>query len=437
MADRWFVPAAVRASVAGLPRSFWWLWWSTLINRVGTFVFPFLTLYLILDRGYSATTAGLVVSSFGLGSVIGTLIGGECADRYGRRVTIGLSYVGSSVLTIGLGEVSGFGAIALFAALLGAASAAPRPAISAMVVDLVPAEDRQRAFSLNYWAVNIGFSLSTLLAGFLIEVSFAWVFIGDAATTLACGLLAWITLEETRVLGDRGRAIIDVDAAPARTFGRFRVLRDRRFMALTSLTFILWLLFYQAVSTLPVVMKSHGLPPSDYGLVFSLNGVLVVALQLPLGRVLQGRPYGRLMAGAAVLFGGGFGLTAFAGASALYYGFTVIIWTLGEMVYIPTSSAVVAELSPVEMRGRYQGVYGMGTAAASFVAPLGGGLVLDHSGAAMLWGVCAILGLLAAISFIFLGFKGSATRSLSGDAVAGEPRVAGSTDRDSTELIVA
>ena len=76
------------SSLAGLPSGFWWLWSSTLVNRLGTFVYPFLTLYLTATRGYSPATAGLVVSSYGIGSMAGSLLGGELSDRVGRRATL-------------------------------------------------------------------------------------------------------------------------------------------------------------------------------------------------------------------------------------------------------------------------------------------------------------------------------------------------------------
>ncbi|MFD3454766.1 MDR family MFS transporter [Streptomyces sp. NPDC058691] len=413
----------------GLPRGFWWLWSSTLVNRLGTFVYPFLTLYLTLDRGFSATAAGLVVSCFGLGSVAGSLAGGELSDRLGRRATMAGSYVVTAAVTAALAVTTQVAAIAVLTFLFGAGSSAPRPALSAMISDLVGPEDRQRAFSLNYWAVNIGFGLSSVMAGFLVRADFVWIFIGDAATTLACGLMAWLLLPETRPAAkDAGAAPADdAGSAPAGGTAAGRglapALRDGRLLALTAVAFALWTLFHQGVTTLPVAMEAQGLSTRTYGLVISLNGLVVVLLQIPLTRWLRGRRPGRLLAGAALLFAAGFGVTAFAGEAALVYGPGVVVWTVGEMVFAPTSAAAVADMSPSHLRGRYQGVFGFGTAAASFVAPIAGGIVLDRAGGTVLWAGCAAVGLLAGCAFLVLRLGGGpGSRQARPEDDAGRPR---------------
>ncbi|MDX2705341.1 MFS transporter [Streptomyces sp. PA03-6a] len=397
----------------GLPRGFWWLWSSTLVNRLGTFVYPFLTLYLTLDRGFSATAAGLVVSCFGLGSVAGSLVGGELSDRLGRRSTMAGSYVVTAAVTAALAVTTQVAAVVVLTFLFGAGSSAPRPALSAMISDLVGPEDRQRAFSLNYWAVNVGFGLSSAMAGFLVRADFVWIFIGDAVTTLACGLIAWWRLPETRPTTKHASSA--PTAGPAAARGMTLALRDGRLLVLTAVSLALWLLFHQGVTTLPVAMEGQGLSARTYGLVISLNGLVVVLLQIPLTSWLRGRRRGPLLAGAALLFGAGFGVTAFARDVALVYGLGVVIWTVGEMVFAPTSAAVVADMSPPHLRGRYQGVFGFGTAAASFVAPIAGGVVLDLAGGTVLWAGCAAVGLLASCAFVVLRLDGGARRACGKD----------------------
>lgn len=185
-------------SLRGFPSGFWWLWSSTLVNRLGTFVFPFLTLYLTTSRGYSATGAGLVLSVFGVGSAVGALAGGELTDRVGRRVTMVGGQVATAAATAVLGLVAHAAAIAALAFAVGAASSISRPAVSSMIADLVGPADRLRAFAVNYWAINIGFGLSTVTAGFLAQHGYLWLFLGDAATTLACAMIVWVKLAESR-----------------------------------------------------------------------------------------------------------------------------------------------------------------------------------------------------------------------------------------------
>lgn len=140
---------AVRESVSGLPRAFWWLWASTLINRLGAFVATFMALYLTLDRGYSASYAGLVASLHGLGGVVSSVAGGVMTDRLGRRPTMLIAQVSTAVSVAVLGFMEHPVAIAAVAFFVGAASNASRPAVQAMMADIVRPEDRVRAFSLN------------------------------------------------------------------------------------------------------------------------------------------------------------------------------------------------------------------------------------------------------------------------------------------------
>ncbi|PRH76691.1 MFS transporter, partial [Streptomyces solincola] len=189
---------AARESVSGLPRAFWWLWTATLINRLGAFVATFMALYLTLERGYSASYAGLVAALHGLGGVVSSLAGGVLADRLGRRPTLLASQVATALSVALLGFMEHPFAIAAAGFLVGAASNASRPAVQAMMADIVPAEDRVRAFSLNYWAINLGFAVSSAAAGFIAEYSYLAGFLGEAALTLVCAVLVFVKLPESR-----------------------------------------------------------------------------------------------------------------------------------------------------------------------------------------------------------------------------------------------
>lgn len=140
---------SVRSSVSGLPREFWWLWTSTLVNRLGAFVATFMVLYLTIERGYSASYAGLVVSLHGLGGVVSAVGAGVLTDRLGRRPTLLISQSSTAASVALLGFVQHPAAIAAVAFLVGLTSNASRPAVQAMMADIVKPEDRVRAFSLN------------------------------------------------------------------------------------------------------------------------------------------------------------------------------------------------------------------------------------------------------------------------------------------------
>ncbi|HEU4675838.1 MAG TPA: MFS transporter, partial [Motilibacteraceae bacterium] len=187
----------------------------------------------------------------------------------------------------------------------------------------------------------------------------------------------------------------------------------------TGLAFLLALVFMQHLSTLPVAMAADGLTPAQYGTAVAVNGLLIVLLTVPATAWLTRFARSRVLAVAAVLVGGGFALTAVAGSWGAYAG-TVVVWTLGEILNAPVSSAVVADLAPSHARGRYQGVYSFAWGAASFLAPLLGSWVYDGLGGTALWLACGVLGVVAGVGQLLVaparGRRLSAMRALAAEA---------------------
>ncbi|MFI0505721.1 MDR family MFS transporter [Streptomyces albogriseolus] len=388
------VRRALSESVSGLPRAFWWLWTSTLVNRLGAFVATFMALYLTLDRGYSASYAGLVVALHGLGGVISSLGAGVMTDRLGRRPTLLVAQTATALSVALLGFVHDPVSIAAVAFLVGMASSASRPAVQAMMADIVRPEDRIRAFSLNYWAINLGFAISSVGAGFIAEVSYLAGFLIEAAMTLVCAVLVFVKLPESRpeqrAAGPGGT---EEDSVSLGT-----VLRDGRFMGVVGLSFLVALVFQQGYLGLPVAMGEAGFTPADFGMAIAVNGVLIVVLQLPVTRLIEHRDPRRMLVVSSLLAGYGFGLTAFAGSVGVF-ALTVCVWTLAEIVNAPVQTGLVVRLSPVHGRGRYQGVYTSSWAVAALVAPLMSGFVIDRWGAVWLWGTCAVVGTVAGLGY--------------------------------------
>ncbi|WP_457512251.1 MDR family MFS transporter [Streptomyces sp. TE33382] len=388
---------AVRESVSGLPRQFWWLWTSTLVNRLGGFVATFMALYLTLERGYSPAYAGLVASLHGLGGVASSLAAGVMADRFGRRPTLLIAQSSTAASVALLGFMQHPVAIAAVAFLVGMASNASRPAVQAMISDIVRPEDRVRAFSLNYWAVNLGFAISATGAGFIAEYSYLACFLGEAAMTLICAIVIFVKLPESRPV--RAEATAEGPTEPE--VGMRTVLCDARFMSVVGLSFVITLILMQGYVGLPLAMGADGFSSSDFGIAIAVNGVLIVALQIPITRFIEHRDPRRLLILSALLAGYGFGLTAFAGSIAVY-ALTVCVWTLAEIVNAPTQSGLVARLSPLHGRGRYQGMYNLSWSVAALIAPLMSGFVIDRYGSRWLWGMCAALGTLAGLGYWLL-----------------------------------
>ncbi len=409
---------AVTESVSGLPRAFWWLWISTLVNRLGAFVATFMALYLTLGRGYSASYAGLVAALHGLGGVMSSLGAGVMTDRLGRRPTLLIAQASTALSVAVLGFMEHPVAIAGVALLVGMASNASRPAVQAMMADIVRPEDRVRAFSLNYWAINLGFAVSSAGAGFIASYSYRAGFLIEAAMTMVCAIVVFMKLPESRPV----RTAREKAAEPVVGLGT--VLRDGRFMGVVGLSFVVALIFQQGSVGLPVAMGEAGFTPADYGLAIAVNGVLIVALQIPVTRFIEHRDPRRLLVISSVVAGYGFGLTAFAGSVGVF-ALTVCVWTLAEIVNAPTQTGLVVALSPTHGRGRYQGMYTMSWSVAALVAPLMSGFMIDRLGAAWLWAACAVLGMGAALGYWGL-MRGLPRDALGGsDAEAAEASAQG------------
>lgn len=381
--------AEVRATAGGLPATYWFLWTGTLVNRLGSFVVPFLALYLTRERGFQVAEAGLMVSLHGAGGVLAGLVGGTMADRLGRRTTLvaGLWLGSAAMLSLGFARATWH--IALSAFLLGLLGELYRPAVSAAVADVVKPEDRPRAYGLLYWVVNVGFSIALPLAGLASHLGFLVLFVADACTTFLYGLLVWWKVPETRpahpTRGEEG----------SRRLPSVAPFQDGVFLSFAFPVLLTALIFNQGHVTLPLDLTGQGMSPATFGAVLAVNGVLVVLLQPFAGRVMGGMRRSWALAWSSGLTGLGFGLHAL-GASVELATLAVTVWTLGEIAQAPVASTVVADLAPAEQRGTYQGAYYMMWALSACLAPTLGSWVLGHRGAWTLWGGCLMLGLSAA-----------------------------------------
>jgi MFS family permease len=378
-------------TAGGLPRIYWYLWTGLLINRVGGFAVLFLSLYLTAQRGAGPAVAGLIVGAYGIGGVGGTLLGGVLTDRWGRRPTLLVSHFATAGLLVALAVSERLALIAVFCLLLGVAQAMPGPAFVAAIIDVVPAERRSRAFNLQFWAFNLGLAGASLLAGLLAEWSYLGLFLIDAASTVLTGVLIAWKVPETLT---RRRTT-------AATPGLGTVLADRIFLIFVGLTLLQALLYAQTNTIVPLAMHADGLSPSAYGLVTALSGMLIVAGQLFVPRLIDRRRKAHVLAAALVVMAVGFGSLALADHLALYLG-AAAVWTVGSMLAAPPNAEINSELAPLELRGRYQAVFFLTFPAASFLAPALGGVSLQAFGSAH-WLIVAAVGMCAAALHVAAG----------------------------------
>ncbi|WP_194917840.1 MDR family MFS transporter [Catenulispora rubra] len=385
--------------VGGLPRVFWWVWVSTLVARTGAFVAPFLSYYLTRSLGHSAAFAGFVAALNAVGAGVSAVVGGVLADRVGRRATLLGALVASAVTLVALGLVHSVALIAGLAFLAGLANNATRPATGAIIADIVPSADRGRAYSLNYWAINLGFSVAMLSAGAVASHGYTLLFVGDALANLGCAVVVFFTVPETRPVVDAGSAAASgsSDAATER-FGQagslVDVLRDRIFLGFLGAVLVGAIIYSQAQTVQPIMMGQDGLGPGAYGAVAAINGILIGVLQLPLTTWMRRYTHGTVLAASSLLMGAGFAvplLISVTGHPMGIYAASVVVWTIAEIGNTPPQMALGADLAPAHLRGRYQGMSTLAWSVAGIVGPLVGGWALSAVGAsAVLWASLAL-----------------------------------------------
>jgi MFS family permease len=381
------------AEVAAVaPRTYWYVWWGTLVNKLGGFVVPLLTIYLIKVRHVSVSEAGGVVSMYGIGSIGASLLGGYLADRIGRRFTLVVALFGGALAMTALGFARDLTTITVMVGVLGLVTEQYRPAVQAIVADIVPRAQQVQAYALLHWVINIGFAVAAVVGGLLAEADFSILFVADAATMAIYGLIVLVAVPETRPQTIARAA----DARPSRPW-----FTDREFVVFVAITFGIALLPMQTIA-LSAHMTEQGFTPAAFGGVIAVNGFLVIGLQPTLSAWAARRDPTRVLATAALIYGIGFAMHGLAG-SVVSHGAAVLVWTLGEILESPTRSSIVAAMAPRDARGRYQGALVMTFGAAQLVGPRLGTWTWQHEGPSTLWASCLALGAVVAVALLITG----------------------------------
>lgn len=385
------LPAVLHERFGGLGRAFWALQVGLFVNRAGQFVQPLLTWWLTSQHGFSVTAAGAVVSTYSLGSALGSTLGGAVADRAGRRTALLLSAAGATAMLAALGFAERAAAIVVGAFLLAVVYDLHRPAVQAMVADLTPPSVRLRAYALTYVTVNLGFAVAPALAGWLAGRSYGLMFAVAAGVQAAWAVYVLLRLPETRP--ERAPGVL-----PG-TFGD--VLRDRTFLVWCVALGLSALLPHQGFVALAAWMKHQGYAAETYGTVLGVNGVLIVLVQPWVAEPLNRVDPVRCFAAGALLQGVGFAMHGLDFGVAGHVA-AVVVWTLGEIVTAPVTSAVVSRLAPPDLRGRYQGMVALAFSCAGMLGPLIGAAALDRFGASF-WPGLLGLGVVSALVMVRIG----------------------------------
>jgi MFS family permease len=362
------------------------------LNKFGNFLNVFLVLYLV-DEGFSASEAGIALGVVGIGSFVGNAIGGTVADRVGRRAAIAVSMFGSGAATLAVPLVHGWWLTTGLVGLVGVFAQLYRPAAGALLVDVVPENQRVRAFAVFRLAINVGMAVGPLVGGLLSQTSYVYIFVGDALSSFAFGLLVLLMLP-----GDSPPQQEEPTAegtATLRKDGYRTVFTDRPFvlflLSMVAATFV----YSQSTATLPLHVRDEGLDNSVYGLLLGLNAVICVLFELPLTRRTERMDPRWVIAIGMVLLGVGMGLTGAAGGVVMI-GLTVALWSLAEITYTPVANAYPGDFSPPHLRGRYQGADGIAHTLAGALGPAIGGFLYAYS-APVHWLTCAAVAVLGAL----------------------------------------
>ncbi|MEW2412133.1 MFS transporter [Streptomyces sp. NPDC046866] len=386
----------LRRRLRDLPRSAWVIFSGMFLIKFGNFLNVFLVLFLV-SRGFSAFQAGAALGAVGVGAFVGNAVGGTVADRFGRRTAIAVSMFGSSAATALVPLTDGLVATTALVGLVGVFAQLYRPAAGALLIDVVPQEQRVTAFAVLRLAINVGMAVGPLVGGLLSGASYTYVFLGDALFSFAFGALSLLTLP-----GGRPTPHEAAPAGAAGPKGGYRtVLSDRPYLLFLGSMVAATFVYGQSTATLPLHVTDAGFDNKTYGLLLGLNALLCVVIELPLTRHTERRNPRRVIAAGLALLGLGMALTG-AVHSVWLLALTVVVWTVAETIYTPIANAYPAEFSPPHLRGRYQGAEGIAHTLGGALGPAAGGLLYGIS-APLHWTVCAAVAALGAL--LILGAK--------------------------------
>jgi MFS family permease len=317
---------------------------GTFVNRLGGFIVPYLAIVLRREFHLAPSEIGLLMTSYGAGSLVSILLGGVVADRLGRRLALLVSLFGSGFLACAMGFAPSVRALVPLLVAFGFLADLYRPAASSVIGDLLPPAQRAVGFAALRTAVNLGFAVGMAAGGALADWSWRALFLGDGATTILYGVIVYFFVPETR-------------PGPRATEGRPEAgpspWRDPVALQIAFASFTFAFAFSTNMTALPLTITvAAGYPAPVYGLVVGVNGLIIALFEISATDALRGRRRLRVAALGMLLVGLGYGVTGFFLHWA-WFLLTVVVWTVGEILSMPQTLAFIADWSPGEARGRY------------------------------------------------------------------------------------
>jgi len=364
--------------LGSLRREIWFVCLAILVNRAGTMVLPFLTLYLTVDRRLPASTAGLAITIYGISAIVIAPLSGRLSDRLGALRIMKTSLVLTGMVLLIFSFVHSLTGIFAVTAVWAITSEAFRPPSMAIIGELAGPQQRKSAFALTRLAINLGMSIGPVVGGFLAIHSFKLLFYVDGATSLLAGaliaILPWRQFDRQALEKDLQK--------PIRYSG---VLRDRVFIYFLLAMIPIELVFFQQLAAMPLfLVRDLHMTEASFGALLAINTVIIILVEVALNAAMADWSHRYAISLGALLVGTGFGALIFVNSVSAAAA-TVVIWTFGEMILLPASSAFVSDIAPSKQAGAYMGLYTMGFSVALAIGPWLGTQILEHYGSGAVW----------------------------------------------------
>lgn len=384
-------------SFSGIRREVWLLAFITFINRAGTMVIPFLSLYLTRSRGFSLEEVGWILSFFGLGSVAGSWIGGKMVDKIGHYKTIAASLLLSSFFFVLLQFPVSFWAICAGIFLVMLAADAFRPAVFVAISAYSKPENRTRSITLIRLAINLGFSAGPAAGGLIIaSAGYSGLFWVDGITCFIAGILFLKLLHPKKAISNPKVTNLDPKG----------VMSDTPYLIFIAALILFGFVFLQYFSTMPLFYsEAHGLNEFEIGLLLGLNGFLIFLMEMPLIKYLENRKVSAVMhvVTGTLLVGLSFiavNLTGWIGILVI----GMILMTVGEMIAFPFSNSFALQRADRGKQGSYMALYSIGFSISHIFGHNSGMQLIGRFGYTFTWNVMILLALLSCGLLIWLRY---------------------------------
>lgn len=390
-------------SYRGIPPAIWFLSLVSLINRCGSMVISFITLYLTQQLHFTIQQAGYVMVFFGAGAILGAYLGGRLTDRIGTKPVMFWSLVTNGIILILMLQVYNFWSVSAVVFFMSVSSEIFRPANSVSIRQNSRPEDRTRAISLYRMSVNLGFTVAPALGGLLATFGWGWLFWVDGLTCIGAALML-LRLPDDKVPATAQPAATETVEKPEQT----SPFRDRPFMWFILLTVVNAVIFMQILWTVPVYFKEvYVWTEAQIGLIMALNGFIVFVVEMPLIYRIDGTrlPVVFIRIGLVMYLLAYLSLVAPFAAIIAAVAYMVFI-SFGEIFVMPFSSNYVMGRSPEGKLGQYLGVYTMAYSCSNILAPLLGTQIIAHWGFNTLWISAGLLSMVVWLGFRILEKRG-------------------------------